>query len=326
MDINYDELLLTIKKQFPPISFVFCYGSAAFPQAGYDYSLEKPMIDLIFVVEDYYHWHQENFIKNRNHYSGLGYLFGARFLSFFERNFIPVHYNPYVTLSKYEIKYGVVSMNEMIDNLNSWENLVIAGRMHKPIRILYNSSILYQNQLNEAIKNNYISALSLAILLNYDQFIPQNHLFHTIGSLSYMGDIRMILGLEKKDKIQGIVLKQEENFKKTYNEVLKKSSLCDIIKYNEKDKIYEIINIDENRGKFIENIPYSLGIRYSGVNKDFTEILKTKKNYEIQDHILKSLKMKNLNYSIRLIIYHFLTTSFITNVVYSLNKIKKRFK
>lgn len=326
MDINYDKFLAAINDKFPPIPFLFCYGSAAFPQTGYNYSKETPMIDLIFVVEDYCEWHQKNFEKNRSHYSGLGYVFGANFLSFFERNFIPIHYNPFVKFEGFEIKYGVVSVNEMLSNLNAWGNLVLAGRMHKPIRILKNSSILYSEKIMKALQANYINALTVSFLLNYDKFVPEEQLFITICSLSYIGDIRILLGLEKKDKIEGIVKNQEDLFRKIYVDVINKSSLGEIIKYHPKEKQFEIINFEENKNKFIENMPYEIGMSYTGVNKDYQKIMKIKKLHEIQNHIIKSLKKNNLNYSIRLIVYHFLTTSFIKNFVYSWSKLKKRLK
>jgi len=326
MDINYDDLLTEINKSFPPIPFVFCYGSAAFPQAGYNYAVETPMIDLIFVVENYHEWHQNNFTKNRAHYSGLGYFFGPSLLSFLERRFIPVHYNPYVTLGKYQMKYGVVSIKELINNLNNWENLVLAGRMHKPIRILKNSSVLYSEKINEAMQANYISALSMSFLLNFQQFVPENQLYHTICSLSFIGDIRMILGLEKKDKIQGIVDKQEENFRKIYVEIIKQCSLNKLIKYHETEKKFEINDADRCKNELIENIPYGVGISFTGVNKNYREIMKSKNLDEVQEHIIKRLKINNLNYSIRLIIYHFITTSFIKNFVYSWKKLMKRLK
>ena len=326
MDINYDELLQTLNSAFPPTPFIFCYGSAAFPQAGYNYSTETPMIDLIFVVEDYYEWHHQNFLMNKSHYSGFGYVFGASFLAFFEKTFIPIHYNPYVKISRYEMKYGVVSVSEMINNLNNWGNIVVAGRLHKPVRILQNSSILYSDKINKALQANFLHALSMAFLLNFEQFVPENRLFHTICSLSYIGDIRMVLGLEKKDKIQGIVDKQQVLFRKIYGESIRKSPLGEIVKYRKNEGIYEICDLNEGRNRFIENIPYEIGMRYTGANKDYKAILKEKKTEEIQDHIIKTLKMNNLNYSVRLIMYHFLTTSFRKNFVYTWAKLKKRFK
>ena len=327
MDINYDDLLHEITKTFPPISFVFCYGSAAFPQAGYNYSKETPMIDLIFIVENFYEWNQENFSKNRAHYSGFGYLIGPPLLSFLERKFIPIHYNPYVTLGKFQVKYGVASVKEVLNNLENWENLILAGRMQKPIRILRNSSVLYSEKILAAMQSNYISAMSLAFLMNFDQFVQEKMLYNTICSLSFIGDIRMVLGLEKQDKIQGIVDKQEENFRQIYVKIMRELSLNTIIKYHEKEKKFEIIgDLNRTKNELIQNVPYGIGISFTGVNKDYQGIMKTKNLDEVQEHIVKSLKWNNFNYSIRLIAYHFVTTSFIKNFVYSWKKLMKRLK
>lgn len=326
MNINYDELLSEIKKEFPPIVFSFCYGSAAFPQSGYNYSQESPMLDLIFVVENYQEFHLENFKRNRHHYSGLGYYLGTSLLSFFERTFVPVHYNPDVKLSKYQIKYGVVSLKELLKNLEIWGNLVISGRMHKPIRILENKSVMYSNKITEALNFNYKNALTIAFLLQNQLIIPEKDLYTTICSISFWGDIRMILGLEKKDKIEGIIQKQQDLFRNIYTNSLEKSSFKEFIRFNEKEKQYEILNWNEARNKLIEEIPNEIGVKYTGAHKVYAEILKIKKTDEIQSHIIKTIQRMNLNYSIRLIIYHFFTTSFLKNFSYSWKKLMKRFK
>lgn len=326
MNINYDELLSEIKKEFPPIIFSFCYGSAAFPQSGYNYSQESPMLDLIFVVENYQEFHQENFKRNRHHYSGLGYYLGTNLLCFFERTFVPVHYNPDVKFSKYQIKYGVVSLKELLNNLEVWGNLVISGRMHKPIRILENKSVMYSDKITNAMNFNYKNALTIAFLLQNQSIIPEKDLYTTICSISFWGDIRMVLGLEKKDKIEGIIQKQQDLFTNIYKNTLEKSTFKEFIKYNEKEKQYEILNLKEARNKLVEQIPHEIGVKYTGINKVYSEILKIKKTDEIQNHIIKTIQRMNLNYSIRLIIYHFFTTSFMKNFSYSWKKLMKRFK
>ena len=41
------------------------------------------------------------------------------------------------------IKYGVVSIQDLCHDLHHWNTLYISGRLHKPVRALHYSVILY---------------------------------------------------------------------------------------------------------------------------------------------------------------------------------------
>jgi hypothetical protein len=66
------------------IELCIAYGSAVFPQKGYDYEKNKNslMTDYILVVEDVKDFHQENLKRNSSHYSGLSRIFGSSYLEF----------------------------------------------------------------------------------------------------------------------------------------------------------------------------------------------------------------------------------------------------
>lgn len=326
MDINYENLLVEIKKTFPEIIFVFAYGSAAYPQKNYDYKKNPPLIDLIFVVKDYNDWHSKNLKKNPSHYSGLSPYLGSNFLTFMQNNFIPVHFNPFINLSEYKIKYGVANASDFISDLINWDNLILPGRMHKPIRILDKNQNIYAEKIKIGIKENLFSALSISLLLNFKPFIKSNDLFETITGISYLGDFRFSVGAEDKNKIKNIVDNQKEEFLKLYLPFIKKSFLKDEVIFNENEDIFQFNANKENKNKLINHIPSSIGHKLSGKNKNYKEMMKSIPILDLNKHIMDTLISINRNYSIRMILYHSLTTSPLKNFTYVLNKFKKRFK
>lgn len=157
-------------RYFPSVSHAFAYGSGIFPQPGlYSAGGKKgPMIDLIFVVPNAREWHskvqsvgrmslflftihlllQQNLSLNPSHYSwmiqrvdrarpGLG---ASWVQSIADQVGVGVHFNPLVDLplsasssQPLRIKYGVVEVSELDQDLRTWNRLYLAGRMHKPV-------------------------------------------------------------------------------------------------------------------------------------------------------------------------------------------------
>jgi mitochondrial translocator assembly and maintenance protein 41 len=116
-----------------PVRFAAAYGSGAYPQKGYENL--KPgkdvMIDFIFGVTHAQHWHSLNLRQNQSHYS-LVSRFGPSAVASLQENFGGrIYYNTDVVVNGVRIKYGVVSMNHLLADLNNWETLYLAGRMHK---------------------------------------------------------------------------------------------------------------------------------------------------------------------------------------------------
>ena len=98
------------------------------------------------VVEDRDGWHQENIKKNGNHYGGLSYLLGSNFINFAQNALCPIHYNPFIMLDEYKIKYGVISERDFKRDLVSWETLIVSGRMHKPVNSLGIFEVNFQDR------------------------------------------------------------------------------------------------------------------------------------------------------------------------------------
>ncbi|XP_076175469.1 phosphatidate cytidylyltransferase, mitochondrial [Ptiloglossa arizonensis] len=205
-----------ILKSFPKsMKFCFAYGSGAFKQLN---NQSNNMMDLIFVVRNANQWHAENLELNPKHYAQPLRILGHRVIANVQDNWgSKIYYNTLVKMAGgYTIKYGVISEVSLIEDLLDWNDLYLAGRLHKPVKVLVEPS--EQSQLPTALVQNLHSAVHAALLL-LPQHFTEIEFYKTITSLSYNGDFRMTFG-ENKDKISNIVLAQLAQFKQLYTPIL----------------------------------------------------------------------------------------------------------
>lgn len=222
MIINYElkEALRVMLRQFnAPIVYCFAYGSGVFPQGDLGRSISeaefravhpKPpaalvkaqkgtpkMIDFIFGVSHTEHWHSINMKQHRKHYSGIASL-GSGMVSGVQNLGAGVYFNPFIEMNGMLIKYGVTSIDNLVRDLSTWDNLYLAGRLQKPVKILRDHP-----QVRLANQHNLIAALRTAMLLLPPDF-TESQLYSTIAGLSYLGDPRMALPTENKSKVANI--------------------------------------------------------------------------------------------------------------------------
>lgn len=208
--------------QFPRsgLSLAFGYGSQIIKQTTSRY-FSDDLVDLIFAVDDPLIWHSQNLVNNSHHYSFLRHLANsAETITKIQENYgARMYFNPYVELDDgLLVKYGVIKTNHLISDLNNWDRLYVAGRLHKPVEFIFNSCD--QNEtLRSALRFNKESALRAGLLQLPESFSPLQ-LYETITGLSYHGDIRMIFG-EDKNKIRNIVARQVDRFQQLYLPILK---------------------------------------------------------------------------------------------------------
>ncbi|SCU95382.1 LAMI_0F02256g1_1 [Lachancea mirantina] len=201
-----------------PIKYAFGYGSGVFQQSGYSSSREPPQIDLVFGVSHPSHFHSLNMRQNPHHYSSLRY-FGSNFVSKFQEIGAGVYFNPFVEINGQMVKYGVVSMDNLLKDLATWNSFYLAGRLQKPVKILRNDRrVSYWNQLN--LKGAATLAKHLALQKN-DQVFDEGEFYKQITALSYLGDVRYKLGGENPNKISNIVNKNFDNFRQYYKPIFK---------------------------------------------------------------------------------------------------------
>ncbi|KAG8904451.1 Mitochondrial translocator assembly and maintenance protein 41 [Tulasnella sp. 403] len=194
-----------------PIRYAFAYGSGVFQQKGYDRgSSDPPMLDFIFAVSHADHWHSINMAQNPSHYPLTARLAGASAISRFQHLSPGIWFNAFVPLKGATIKYGVTSIDNLTSDLLTWETLYLAGRMHKPIRIIKDDPRIRLTQ-----QVNLASALRTALLTLPCDF-TERQLFEAITSISYAGDPRMSLPAENRGKVQNIVAAQTAQFRELY--------------------------------------------------------------------------------------------------------------
>lgn len=228
------EALRQILWQFKaPIRYAFAYGSGVFPQSKHvagssgtsihknaPSAIEKAqggnpkMIDFIFGVSYTQHWHSLNLHQHRDHYSALGSLGSGAVSRVQDKWGAGVYFNPYITVNGTLIKYGVVNLDTLCTDLSEWNTLYLAGRLHKPVKILRDDPrVRLANQVN------LLSALRTALLLLPPSFTEQE-LYGTIANISYMGDPRMSLPTEDPSKVANIVGHNITNFRRLYSPLI----------------------------------------------------------------------------------------------------------
>lgn len=212
INIDNNDLSSILWKFDAPIRYAFAYGSGVFNQG---YSTPDTQIDLIFAVTYPEHWHSINMRYNKDHYSSLKY-FGSGVVSKFQDIGAGVYFNPYVEIDGKLIKYGVVSVDNLVKDLAKWNSFYLAGRLQKPVKILRDDTMIkYWNQ------QNLKSAASLAYMnLSKDEPFDEFKFYKNITELSYKGDIRYTLGAENPKKIDNIVEKNFKYFQQYYSPIM----------------------------------------------------------------------------------------------------------
>lgn len=232
IDREFKECLRQVLWQFrAPIRYAFAYGSGVFPQSKGGSATEAEiravhakapiavqkaqdgspkMIDFIFGVSHTQHWHSLNLMQHRDHYSALGSLGSGAVSAVQDKWGAGVYFNTYVTVDGILIKYGVVALDTLKRDLREWDTLYLAGRLHKPVKILRdNPQVRIANQIN------LLSALRTALLL-LPQTFTERELYATIAGISYLGDPRMAFPTENPKKVANIVGHNMQNFRRLY--------------------------------------------------------------------------------------------------------------
>lgn len=225
--------------RFPSgLKAVICYGSTFLPKHDDHGALGRgcpklslPLSDLIFVVDDSQHtdgaralaaWHAENYKINPRHYNGLLPIqqqirlssVGSSSLIASPFVHIPLkvrHADERVEQSGRLSKYMVVGSSDLEENLASWNELYLAGRLQKPVLFLfptnggnaaspnlteknavsYDSGTIEQleggESLAAALSQNFEHTLRASLLLSRRSF-PLASLLKQCASLSYLGD------------------------------------------------------------------------------------------------------------------------------------------
>lgn len=123
------------------------------------------MVDFIFGVTHATHWHSLNIRQNPTHYSCASNL-GAGTVASLQQNYgAKVYYNTDVNVAGMRIKYGVVTIDHLLSDLNNWDTMYLAGRMQKPVLNFYSDHYTSQGctrEISAAAKLSECIAVSFA--------------------------------------------------------------------------------------------------------------------------------------------------------------------
>lgn len=328
MSTLYKEIV----KRFPKnIVYSFGYGSGVKKQLGYE--KQKPsdnVIDLIFCVDNSKEFHKQNLEKFQSHYSGLRHL-GSSFLGFYQNKFgARVYFNTLVEIPDLNvtIKYGVVEKSCLEADLRDWEELYLAGRLHKPVTPII-KPLDPLDSLNLALETNLENALYTSLLLLPEKFTDQD-LFLTISNLSYKGDFRMIFG-ENKNKVPNIVKAQTDGFFKLYYPIFQKSSeFLGVCKSNLGGHCFEQDKSVDTLERHLLSLPNNLQRHItanSGQNKPYREVVtKLSSRDTLQKVVQLSVNDIVWSSSIRQSIKNIPSAGIFKSLVYSWRKILKQFQ
>ncbi|ESK87146.1 hypothetical protein Moror_11839 [Moniliophthora roreri MCA 2997] len=213
-------LLESIVAQFnAPIRYAFAYGSGVFEQDGYNKPASpddpnSPMLDFMFAVTHPDHFHSINMHQHASHYPLHSRIFGSDYVSRVQAIGPGVWFNAYVPMKGVTIKYGVTTIDNLCSDLLNWNTLYLAGRMHKPVRIIKDDARVRLTQ-----QVNLTSAVRAALLTLPSEF-TELELFERIAGISYSGDPRMLLPAENRSKVSNIVRTQAPQFKELYHRLV----------------------------------------------------------------------------------------------------------
>lgn len=267
------------------VSLVFGYGSKVIKQAGA--VSRNDLVDVIVAVDDPYRWHEENLERNNHHYSLVRLLpTAAKKVTWLQEEFgAKVYFNPYVNINNLAMKYGVIKTDHLIQDLTYWDELYIAGRLHKPVEFLINTCDKNET-LRKALRFNKESALRAALLQLPENF-DRIRLYETITGLSYHGDVRMAFA-EDKNKVRNIAEAQCERFDQLYLPILKMSpGFKDVVHWSESGRRF-------NQDQSINTLLRHLKLLPRGLKRSICQIHQSEVKVNESEIVLASLA-RNIN-------------------------------
>ncbi|XP_043810730.1 phosphatidate cytidylyltransferase, mitochondrial isoform X3 [Manihot esculenta] len=130
MENGKEAELKSFLEVLPSVEFCCVYGSALHPN-NYD---KSSMVDYILGVSDPQQWHSENLKLNGDHYaSWMVHFGGAKLITeVAEEIGVGVHFNPFITWKGKMLKYGVVRMHDLVQDIMNWKRFYLCGRLQKP--------------------------------------------------------------------------------------------------------------------------------------------------------------------------------------------------
>ena len=298
--MNKEEAIRKFALERPDSRGIYGYGSGVFKQAS---SSGKPLTDVIFLVDDIKKWHLENMKINPKDYSLIGRVYLSRSSVETIKGVNGITYFSEINGGEYTFKYGVIEVLDFISGLDTWNNMFMAGRFHKPVL-----EINSEEEIREAIDYNRKCALLVACLF-CDSLVTDREIYNKLCGLSYLGDARMAIA-ENPHKVENIVEGSYEKLRELYP--LNKCYLNRVdeglysIDYS--ILLRSLCNLPEGLLEYLED----MGTDFKDIEMlriNIYEFLTSKNRVESRAQILQGIK----------------TNGVIRSIPYAFAKVKKRF-
>ncbi|KAH7728381.1 Protein Y71F9B.2 [Aphelenchoides avenae] len=304
------------------VTYAFAYGSSAISQQGEN--AQDKMVDFLITTKDSTRFHTENIRANPGHYSFVRW-FGPATVTNLQTNYAAhVFYNTRVRTRGRQMKYGVISEDDLQTDLLDWCWLYASGRLHKPVLDVIPPS----ETLARCILDNRKCALDAALIQLPEQF-TYDELFEKIVGISYSGDFRQSFG-EDRNKITKIVRGGFEQLKFVYDPLLVKDRRIEILGDNSITQdgsttaIYHRLNLLPQR--VIEGL-YKIHRKRDVRVRDIEEVLfLLAHRNDVGDYVAQSLAAIVKKSAFRQTVKNACSAGFNKSVVYAFDKLAKMFK
>ena len=278
-----EEKTMEFIDNLPKTNSVCTYGSGFFLQND---NIEKKDMDLMISVDNPNKWHQENYNNNPYMYKGSGL---DALLNYSEDATFPNSLGAFFT--EYEgvcYKLVVVDKRLLYNDLKTWQHFSLPGRFQKPMKILVDNT---EGVLTSLMRENYDSAIKVALLMKNRLPFSKRELYKDIASLSYKADMRMIAHFENPDKIKNIVYGAYNFFDEVYGNSDMYDYLGDYIMRKDEEDNTDIIDTLPKAIKtyLLENSSYRI-LRNDKITAFKINNFLAKRNFE--DSILMALRCR----------------------------------
>jgi translocator assembly and maintenance protein 41 len=80
---------------------------------------------------------------NKKDYSYLMRFGGSEIVTNFNKRAAGLFFNPFVETDLGVLKYGVISTERAVDDLENWTSLYLSGRLHKPVKVIFELTYIF---------------------------------------------------------------------------------------------------------------------------------------------------------------------------------------
>jgi hypothetical protein len=259
----------------------------------YFFTTNFVIIGLIVAVDDLQEFHTENIKQNKTHYQYTARIFKARFISFFSKYGARIHINTFKLDNDKTMQYGIIKMQDLVQDLKLWETLYCSSFLMRPYQKLQECS-----EIESAQQNNLISATALAGILTKNGE-SETEFYKNIVSIPHYKTYSSIFQLVDNEDPDLLVKDKLEGFRDIYDPILKSAFKDEmsiengLFKKDESDSVtkYLLSNLNDNVYQNMYTVMSPL--KYDPEKKFHKKVL-DEKSYDLIDSKTSLMSEDNL--------------------------------